>query len=87
MAYKDFIDKFVKDRDAALLSFDAAKFRKFYNKYRALGVYTMELPDDRVVEVSMRQAILGMSNPPKEAVEEAKKWLRDHGLNDDPWKE
>ena len=87
MIDKEFMTHWVKERDEAVLSLDVAKFRQFYEKYKALGIYKSELPSDEIVEASMRQAILGMANPPKEAVEEAKKWLRDHGLNDDPWKE
>ena len=89
MAFKDdFIKHWVEERDMALLTMDVDIFRRFYEKYMVLGVYNIELPDDStVVKAAMCQGILGLAHPPKDKAEEAKKWLRDHGMSDDPWKE
>ena len=74
------------ERDEAVLSLDVFKFREFYEKWLRLGVYDNPLPDnDFVIEVTMRQCILGMANPPKKAKKEAQKWLKDRGFSPNPW--
>lgn len=63
------IKQFTKDRDAAIESMDLDKFKAFYKKYKALGIYRMHLPSDEVIEASMRKMALasrGVSKKNKE---------------------
>ena len=79
--------EWMKERDEAALSFDVNKFKKFYIKWRVEGIYTRPLPeDDFVIEIAMRQMVLGMANPPKDKVAEAKAWLKAHGFSTNPWR-
>lgn len=79
-------DAWEGERNRAVLSLDVGKFRKFYEKWRRMGIYEHELPsDDYVIEIIMRQMVLGIANAPKKAAEEARKWLKERGLNPNPW--
>ena len=80
-------DQWIKERDEVILSFDAEKFKEHYKKWYKEGVYAFPLPtDDFIIAASMRQAVLGLKDPPKDKAEEARKWLADHGMNPDPWR-
>lgn len=77
-----------KERDAAVLSFDLAKFKKFYNKWLARGIYQKSLPaNDRVTEIAMYQMALAINTATEEQKEKAREWLRLNGYNDKPWGE
>ena len=76
----------VSERDETILSLDVKKFREFYEKWQKLGVYDMPLTlSDAEIEITMRQCILGMANPPKKAKKDAQEWLVSHGMNPNPW--
>lgn len=80
-------EEWQKERDEALLSMDVKTFRIFYGKWMAKGIYTKPLPrDNKIVEMSIRQAVLALENAPEEKKEEAKAWLREHGCSDNPWR-
>lgn len=82
----ELVDEWLDERDIAALSLDVGKFRKFYKKWRKLGIYPVDLPDDDyVIEIMMRQMILALLNPPEKAAEDARKWLKERGLNPNPW--
>ena len=69
---------FEKERDEAVLSFDVETFKKFYKKWTERGFYCIELPRDKVIEITMRKMVLLMKNPPQDKFEEARKWLDEH---------
>ena len=74
---------FEKERDEAALSFDLDTFKKFYEKWTERGMYCLQLPGDHVLEITMRKMVLLMKNPPEDKIQEAKKWLIDHGYRTD----
>ena len=80
--------KWRKERDDAVLSFDLAKFKKFYNKWFAKGVYNRSLPaDDRITEIAMYQMVLALTSATEEQKERARTWLAENNLNSNPWGE
>lgn len=69
-----------KERDEASISCDVKKFRKFYSKWLAIGMYAKELPkDDRVVEIMMRKMVYHIKSSTEEQKQSAKEWLLAHG--------
>lgn len=71
-----------KERDEACISYDVKKFRKFYTKWAALGMYGKPLPkEDIVVEITMRKMVYHIVSFTAEQREEAKQWLYDHGCD------
>lgn len=83
---KDLMPIWVKERDAAALSFDVETFRTFYEKWKRRGFYTLDLPeDDQVIAAAMRKMILGMANPPEDKKQEAIDWLKARGY-DTEWR-
>ena len=82
MAKPKMFDEWIKERDAAALSFDVKKFRKFALKWQALGYYHIKrLPPDDVLEITMRKMVVNMENPPKDKYEDAKCWLLSRGYD------
>ena len=77
------LKQWVEERDEAVLSFDLDKFKAFYKKWSAKGFYDKPLPSDEVVEITIRKMVLGLKNPPKDKVKEAKQWLIEHNCR--PW--
>lgn len=75
----DIMKQWLKERDEAAKSYDVEKFKKFYNKYKALGIYNKTLPSDEVIEISMRKMVCNMSKATKEEVREATEWLTSRG--------
>ena len=83
----DLLRQFVKERDEAVLSLDIPTFRRFYKKWANLGFYDKRmLPPDNIIEISLRQMIIGLADPPKDKLEEAKDWLRARGYDTEPFK-
>lgn len=77
------LDLWIQERDEAILSFDINKFKEFYEKWEKRGFYNIALPEnDKVLEISLRKMVIIMKNPPKDKLEEAKKWLREHGCSE-----
>lgn len=72
-------NQWLKERDEAIYSFDVETFKSFYNKWLKLGIYTNPLPDDRVIEISMRKMVTGLANPREDKLKEAVAWLSEHG--------
>lgn len=77
--YDSMMSQWVKERDEAALSFDVEKFKAFFQKWRTLGIYQGYLPNDNIIEISMRKMVLALANPPKDKLEEAKAWLKERG--------
>ena len=76
------IKEWVKERDEVVLSYDVERFRVFYEKWKALGVYEIDLPEnDFVVEVSMRNMVGMMASATPEQKEDAKQWLLERGFS------
>lgn len=76
------IKEWVKERDEVVLSYDVERFRAFYEKWKALGVYELDLPDnDFVVEVAMRNMVGMMASATPEQKEDAKQWLLERGFS------
>lgn len=82
MADKKLIKQWVKDRDEAVLSFDIDKFKAFYRKYQALGVYEKgEMPCDRVLAIAQRKMVLQITSATPEQRMEAMNWLFKRGYD------
>ena len=74
--------EWMKERDEACISYDVKKFRKFYTKWAAPGMYGKSLPnDDRVIEITMRKMVYHIVSFTAEQREDAKQWLYDHGCD------
>ena len=82
MADKKLIKQWVKDRDEAVLSFDIDKFKAFYRKYQALGVYEKgKMPSDRVLAIAQRKMVLQITSATPEQRLEAMNWLFKRGYD------
>lgn len=76
------IKEFVRDRDRAVATFDIEVFKQFFDKYKAKGVYDIDLPsNDEVIEITMRKMAVHSTGLPKEVIAEAEKWLTDRGFS------
>ena len=74
----------MKERDEAVISYDVDRFRKFYEKWRKIGMYSVPLPkNDLVVKITMRKMVYHITAFSKEQREEAAKWLKDRGMSTD----
>lgn len=70
------IERFLKDRNEALFSYDERKIRAYMRKY-GLRVPT----NDTVFWGSVNKAICNITTAPPELVAKAEKWLTDHGMS------
>ena len=77
------IKAWVRERDDVIKSYDLKAFKAFYQKYYDKGVYTMPMPSDEVIKISMRKAVLGMASATPEELAEAASWLVAHGYRAD----
>lgn len=76
------IKQWQKERDKACLSYDANKFRSFYNKWMLAGMYSKPLPRDfMVIEVMMRKMVYHINSATPEQKAEAKQWLEERGCS------
>lgn len=73
--------KWRKERDEAIRSLDLEKFKAFYLKYQKMGIYSLNLPRDEVLEVSLRKSLLTMVNATDEEKNGARAWLIEHGYS------
>lgn len=74
------IEKFNKERDEAVKSYDVQKFREFYLKWTFKGAYTLPLPtNDKVIEVTMRKMVYHLKSSTVKEQLEAKRWLEERG--------
>ena len=84
MISKKMQDAWMKERDEAVISYDVDRFRKFYEKWRKIGMYSVPLPkNDLVVKITMRKMVYHITAFSKEQREEAAKWLKDRGMSTD----
>ena len=69
----------LKERDEVVKTYDVNKFKVFYIKWKMMGLYSLPLPSDDVIEVSMRKMVYNMLSSTESEKDEAKKWLIEHG--------
>ena len=80
----DKIKQFIKERDAACLSFDVKTFREFYKRWMDRGVYTESLPDDdMIVEIVMRKCVVWAASATGSQKQTALNWLLERGYTPD----
>lgn len=72
-----------KEREEVMKSYDVKRFKAFYNKYRARGVYNLDLPSDEIIEITMRKAVFHMVSATPGETFEAKRWLDERGFSTD----
>ena len=76
------IREFVRDRDKAVATFDIETFKGFFAKYKAKGLYDIDLPsDDKVIEITMRKMAVHSTGLPPKVRMEAAEWLTDRGYS------
>lgn len=70
-----------EERDKVAKSYDVAEFKKFFRKWQNLGVYdpTLNVPKDKVIEITMRKMVYSMKSATEEERAEAKEWLESRG--------
>lgn len=73
------IKQWMKERDAVAKTYDVELFKVFYEKWKKKGIYSMKLPPDNVIEISMRKMVCNMKSSTDEQKEEAMEWLEAHG--------
>jgi len=78
MTDKEF-KKWIKERDEIVKTYDVEKFKDFYKKWSKKGLYTLKLPADNIIEISMRKMVYHMTSATEEQKKEAEKWLKEHG--------
>ena len=83
MKNKEWIKIFVEERDAVVQTFDIDKFKEFYAKWKARGIYNFDLPRDEIIEISLRKMAYHSTNIPENIRKEAEKWLLDRGYSTD----
>lgn len=70
------IEKFLNERDEALLSLDKEKILKYMRKYQ--GNYSPS--SETVFWASVHKCILAISSATQEQKERSKQWLIEHGF-------
>jgi len=81
-------DKFLQwrgERDEAVASLDIVKFKAFYKKWKKLGFYNRELPNDNVVELAVHKMALEITTLPQEIKYKALVWLIEHNSKPIDW--
>ena len=74
------IREWEKEFDAAVKSQDVETFKTFYEKWRKKGYYKLWLPQDRVIEVSLRKMLYNLDSATAEEKRQAKEWLESRGF-------
>jgi len=72
------IERYVKERDEAVASMDLEKFKEFILKTSGK---TMSLPDDKVLEITMRKMAVHSTNIDTDIRVEAFRWLLENGYD------
>lgn len=80
---KNQIAQFVKERDAAVRTFDIETFKKFYERWKKKGVYEIPLPSDEILEIAIRKAAVHSINLTDEERQKAAEWLTERGYSTD----
>jgi len=73
----------VRERDEVVKTYNIARFKEFYAKWRERGFYNLPLPSDAVIEISMRKMVYHMASATPEEKAEAERWLVEHGSSTD----
>ena len=80
MTNKDF-KKWLKERDEITKTYDIQAFKDFYRKWSKKGLYTLKMPADNVIEISMRKMVYHMASATDAEKKEAEQWLTQRGYN------
>ena len=80
---KVFMDLWKQERDAAIKSQDVETFKAFYAKWRKRGIYYLPIPNNAVLEVSLRKMLYHLKNATQEEKDAAEKWLHERGFTTD----
>lgn len=83
MTKKQWLALWLAERDQVIRTQDIERFKAFYKKWKARGIYTLDLPRDEVIEVSLRKMLYNLKNATAEEKATAEKWLKDRGLSTD----
>lgn len=73
------------ERDKAIKSQDVDTFKAFYNKWKKRGFYELELPNDIVLEITLRKMLYNLKGATPQEKATAAKWLTEHGFTAE-WK-
>lgn len=76
------LDEWKKERDAVVKTCDVEKFKKFYEKWTKKGFYSIELPPDHVLEISLRKMILDLESATEQEKADARWWLAKKGIKE-----
>lgn len=79
---KETIKQWTKERNIAVREMDVEKFKAFYQKWRDRGMYDHPLPDDRVIEITMRKMATEIKSIPQSVKDESVKWLHDRNMKE-----
>ena len=73
----------LKERDKVVKSYDIDAFKAFWHKWQSKGIYDkrMQLPSDKVIEISMRKMVFHMESATEDEKKEAELWLHLHGCS------
>lgn len=85
MNKKQWHDIWLKERDEVIRTLDVEKFKEFYLKWQARGLYKMPLPSDEVIEISLRKMLYHLGNATEQEKSEAEKWLTERGYDTNMW--
>ena len=83
MTNKQWLKLFNEERDAAIKTQDIVQWKMFYYKWKARGIYQLELPSDEIIEISLRKMLYHIKSATDEEKETAKKWLEERGCTID----
>ena len=71
----------IKERDEAIRTLDVEKFKRFYDKWKAKGVYVINLPSDFVIEITLYKMLYNLGDATDEEKSKAKEWLESKGCS------
>lgn len=71
----------IKERDEAIRTLDVEKFKAFYDKWKAKGVYNINLPSDLVIEITLYKMLYNIESATDEEKSKAKEWLESKGYS------
>ena len=78
-----FISAYSKELLEVCLTFDVEEFKRFAHKWYLLGYYPacFELPDDKVIEITLRKIVVNRRDAPADKQGEAAAWLLSRGYD------
>lgn len=84
MNMKQWIKLWCEERDEVIKKQNVEEFKAFYSKWKARGIYEIELPlNDMVLEITLRKMLYHLKSATKEEKAEAEKWLTERGCSTD----